>query len=278
MTLAPSLIIGLAVVAQAPAPEPAAPAEPVTAEPVTAEPAPGEAGVPVAPPPAAPPTPAAAPAPVPAPAPAPEAGKPPQFDLGGRSVEPLPPPTAPVDPSTIKVDPWRGRFFFAMRLLMTGPIGGDKPARPTLLALGGGIDFGVRLNNRLGLGLGLSGQTHTQVRMTVPGTTDKAVRNGGVFFFDPLFARVYFLKKRFQPLVELGGGYARVRHPIGGILHGAQIRAGLGFDGWVSSQVTIGFTTVYRLIALHMPQDGITPPHWSIGHALQGALQLGLHW
>ena len=51
-----------------------------------------------------------------------------------------------------------------------------------------------------------------------------------------------------------------------------------GFDGWVSSQVTIGFTTVYRLIALHMPPDGITPASWRVGHALQGALQLGLHW
>ncbi|MCY1068309.1 hypothetical protein OV090_26440 [Nannocystis sp. RBIL2] len=42
--------------------------------------------------------------------------------------------------------------------------------------------------------------------------------------------------------------------------------------------MTIGFTTVYRMIALNMPKDGITPAHWEVGHALQGALQLGLHW
>lgn len=280
MTLAtsPAILIGLAMAAQAQAQEPAAPPpEPVTV-PST------EVGVPVAPPPAAAPpaaqAPAAGPAPAAAPAPAPESGaaRPPTFDWGGRQVEPLPPPPPPVDPATIKVDPWRGRFWFAPRLLLTGPIGGDKPARPTLLTIGGGLDFGVRLSNRWGLGLGLSGQTHTSIRATIPGTTDKTIRNGGMFFFDPLFVRMYFLKKRFQPLIEFGAGYARARMPLGDIHHGAQIRAGIGFDGWVSSQVTIGFTTVYRMIALSMPQDGITPAHWSIGHALQGALQLGFHW
>ena len=166
----------------------------------------------------------------------------------------------------------------ALQLTITGPIGGDRPARPTLLTVGGGADLGFRLNNRYGFGMGLTGQTHTSVRASVPGSTDKVVRRGGMLFWDPLFVRVFFLKKRFQPLLELGVGYARANMPLGGFIHGTQVRAGLGFDGWVTQQVTIGFTSVYRMIALHVPQDGITLARWELGHALQGALQLGLHW
>ena len=216
--------------------------------------------------------------PQPAPAPGPAVQAPGGFDLGGRQVDPLPPPPPPVDPARIRMDPWRGRFWLAPRLLITGPIGGEKPARPTLLTIGGGLDFGIRINNRFGIGTGISGQTHTSIRTTVPGTVDKTIRNGSALFYDVAFVRLYFLKKRFQPLIEAGGGLARINMPLGERLFGAQVRAAVGFDAWVTSQVTLGFTTVYRMIALHLPQDGITPPHWSIGHAMQGALQLGLHW
>lgn len=279
-------------VAQAQAPAQTAPATeaPVSAPPPT--PAPAEVGVPVAPPPAA-----AAPAETPTPVPAPEAtppvaapaappAQPSQpappsgtgFDWGGRSVQPLPPPPGPADPRRIKRDPWRGRFWLSPRLSITGPIGGDKPARPSLLTLGGGADFGVRLSNRFGLGMGISGQTHQSARLTVPGTTDRTIKYGGALFWDALFLRVYFLKKRFQPLIEIGGGLARINMPQGGRLLGPQLRAGVGFDGWVSSNVTIGFTTVYRLIAVKVPADGIVPAKWVAGHGLQGVLQLGLHW
>ncbi|MDC0720041.1 hypothetical protein [Nannocystis bainbridge] len=273
--------------ATAPATTPATETAPVPAPPPASEtvatpsatpeagvsvPPPSSAPPPVAPPVTAPPTPGA-----PAGAP-PTADAAPSFDWGGRQVEPLPAPPTPADPAKIKRDSWRGRYWIAPRLLISGPIGGDKPARPTLLTIGGGFDFGVRINNRLGVGMGMSGQTHTSVRTTLPGTTDKTIKNGGMFFWDPVFVRVYFMKKRFQPLMEFGVGYARAKMPLGDVLHGAQIRAGLGFDAWVSQQVTIGFTTVYRMIALHMPKDGITPSRWEVGHALQGALQLGLHW
>lgn len=271
--------------AQEPAPAPPAAPAPET---VAAPAAPAESGVPV-PPPSATPPPVSAPttaSPTPPPPmtapPGPAGATPPaaapSFDWGGRQVEPLPAPPAPADPSKIRRDSWRGRFWIAPRLTITGPIGGDKPARPTLLTIGGGFDFGVRLNNWIGLGMGLSGQTHTSVRMSLPGSTDKTIKNGGMLFFDPVFVRLYFLKKRFQPLLEFGVGYARAKMPIGDPLHGAQIRAGVGFDAWVSNQVTIGFTTVYRMIALNMPRDGVSAPHWEVGHALQGVLQLGLHW
>jgi hypothetical protein len=269
--------------APAPAPEPAPESAP--APEATAPAGHEEVGVQVLPPATTPPPvdapPVAPPSAPPAPAHAdagPAAAKPPGFDWGGRQVEPLPPPPAPADPGQIRRDAWRGRFWLAPRLLLTGPIGGDKPARPTLLTIGGGLDFGVRINNRLGVGMGLSGQTHTSVRATIPGTTDKTIKTGGMLFYDPAFLRVYFLKKRFQPLLELGVGYARAKMPLGGVFHGAQVRAGVGFDAWIASQVTLGFTTVYRMIALRMPRDGIVGPRWEVGHALQGALQFGLHW
>ncbi|MCY1068308.1 hypothetical protein OV090_26435 [Nannocystis sp. RBIL2] len=221
--------------APAPAAAPAAPAPAAPAPETVATPsATPEAGVPV-PPPSATPPPVAPPVSVP-PTPAPSTaaasatpstpGAAPSFDWGGRQVEPLPAPPTPADPAKIRRDSWRGRFWIAPRLLITGPIGGDKPARPTLLTIGGGFDFGVRLNNRFGFGMGLSGQTHTSIRTTLPGTTDKTIKNGGMFFFDPVFVRVYFLKKRFQPLLEFGVGYARAKMPLGDVLHGAQIRAG----------------------------------------------------
>lgn len=268
--------------------------EPAPEAPVSAPAPPPEGGVPVAPPPTSPPV-TAQPQPLPPPSqpayPAPMAQPmaqpttpagpqpaPGAFDMGGRQVEPLPPPPPAADPTRIKVDSWRGRYWLAPRLLITGPIGGDKPARPTLLTVGGGLDLGFRFSNRLGIGTGLSGQTHTSIRATIPGTVDKTIRNGSALFYDVAFLRLYFLKKRFQPLIEIGGGLARIKMPLGDRLFGAQVRAGVGFDAWISSQVTLGFTGVYRLIALHMPQDGISPPHWAVGHAMQGALQLGLHW
>lgn len=280
MTLCVAGLVGSQVAAaQEPAP---APEVPVATPPPPSGPA--ETGVAVAPPPVSAPQPAQ-PGSTPAPAATPPAATAPgapapagAFDWGGRQVEPLPPAPEPADPQRIRTDAWRGRYWLAPRLTITGPIGGDTPARPTLLTVGGGVDFGVRANNRFGVGMGLSGQIHTSVRTTSPGTIDKVIQNGGAFFWDALFLRVYFLKKRFQPLLEVGGGLARVTHPIEGKLYGAQLRAGAGFDAWVSGQVTLGFTTVYRLIALHLPQDGITPASWSVGHALQGVLQVGLHW
>lgn len=267
-------LAGSAATSVARAQEPVEGGVPVAAPPAEVAPVPTQPTPPgEAPPVEAPPV-ASPPVTQPTPTPAPPGA----FDLGGRQIDPLPPPPPPVDPARIKMDPWRGRFWLAPRLLITGPLGGEKPARPTLLTIGGGVDLGLRINNRFGVGMGLSGQTHTSIRMTIPGTVDKTIRTGSALFYDAAFVRVYFLKKRFQPLVEAGVGLARIRMPLGEKLYGAQVRAGVGFDAWVSSSVTLGFTTVYRMIALHMPQDGISAAHWEIGHALQGALQLGMHW
>ena len=168
----------------------------------------------------------------------------------------------------------------ALRMGITGPIAGQHPSAPSVLALGAGGDFGWRVGNVLGLGMGLSGQTHNLVLLEVidgnTGQTSKRTYKGQMLYWDALFARVHLpLKRRFQPYAELGLGLARLAHAQGGKSYGPQVRAALGLEGWVSANVTLGVASTYRLNALrHVPgRDGVV-----VGHALQGTLELGVHW
>jgi len=204
----------------------------------------------------------------------------PGFDFGGTSLAPLPPPPAPIDPAKIRRQPWRGRYWVALRMSITGPVAGIHPAAPSVLALGGGADVGWRVGNVLGLGMGLSGQTHNlrllESKDLNTGLEGKRTYKGQMLYWDALFARVHLpLKRRFQPYVEAGIGLARLAHAAGGRSYGPQVRAALGLEGWVSSNVTLGFAGTYRLNALnHVPErEG-----WVIGHAMQGTFELGLHW
>lgn len=225
---------------------------------------------------AAPPAPYAAPGAVAAP----RAG----FDLGGQSVTPLPAPPKPLDPAKIRRQPWRGRYWLSFRMLLSGPLAGETPARPGVLSVGGGGDFGWRVNNVLGLGTGLSGQFHGRTETREIGTQDTKRINNGMLYWDALFARVFLpLRRRFQPYLEVGGGLARLKyHAVGasGVpeatnYYGGQVRAALGFEGWVSTNVTLGLSALYRLNAF---RD--LPGHagWTIGHGMQGAIELGFHW
>ncbi|HEY0139156.1 MAG TPA: hypothetical protein VGB85_33945, partial [Nannocystis sp.] len=234
-----ALVAGPAL-AQAPAvPPPTAPITPATPGSEVVE------AVPVSPPaetvpaaaPATAPAPAAAPAPA-TPAPTPYAGpgttppltappgsaapRPyvapgsdpaarPGFDFGGQALAPLPPPPAALDPGKIRRQPWRGRWWLALRMSVTGPVAGEHPAAPSVLALGGGADFGWRVGNVLGLGMGLSGQTHNLKLLESldlnTGLEGKRTYKGQMLYWDALFARVHLpLKKRFQPYVEAGIG------------------------------------------------------------------------
>ena len=204
----------------------------------------------------------------------------PGFDFGGTSLSPLPPPPAPIDPAKIRRQPWRGRYWLALRMSITGPVAGVHPAAPSVLALGGGADVGWRIGNVLGLGMGLSGQTHNlrllESKDLNTGIEGKRTYKGQMLYWDALFARVHLpLKRRFQPYVEAGVGLARLAHAAGGRSYGPQVRAALGLEGWVSNNLTLGFAGTYRLNALnHVPErEG-----WVIGHAMQGTFELGLHW
>ena len=132
----------------------------------------------------------------------------------------------------------------------------------------------------LGLGMGLSGNIHNRVRLTQidPETGNSFVqtKNGRMLYWDALFARIHLpLKKRFQPYAEIGGGLARLARGEGGRSFGAQMRAALGLEGWVSETVTIGFSAMYRLNAL---PDTTSGKGWVVGHAMQGVFEIGFHW
>lgn len=281
--------------ATSPAPPPAVASEAVPGEIVPAPPGetvpatPGET-VPTPPPPATPaPTPYAGAAPpltappgastpTPPVAPGSPAARPPGFDFGGQSMAPLPPPPAALDPATIRRQPWRGRWWMSLRAGITGPIAGHHPSAPSVLSLGAGADVGWRVGNVLGLGMGLSGQIHNRVLVIdyVDGVKASVPHEGRMLYWDALFMRLHLpLKSRFQPYSELGIGLARLAGPQGERNFGPQVRASLGFDGWVSANVTLGFATTYRLNALNkIPnREG-----WVVGHALQGTFELGLHW
>lgn len=278
--------------APATAPPPAAPTPAATAPAPATAPATSEAPAPVYAPPSAPsetlpatpaPTPYAGTQPTaPAPGAYPTPGAPPQpapsgFDFGGQSLTPLPPPPARLDPARINPQPWRGRYWFGARLLVTGPLGGEVPARPNLLTISGGADFGVRIHNILGLGMGLSGHAQNRVRATVMelGGNEKRVLTATALYWDALFARIYApVRKRFQPYVDVGGGLSRVDRAIEGRVYGAQMRLGLGFDGWITRNVTLGVAGVYRLNALNDRAAG----RWIVGHAMHGVVELGFHW
>jgi hypothetical protein len=263
------------------APTPAPPAETVSTPAPPAETLPTPAPTPYAgaTPAPAPFTSGAAKSPAPYPTPGAPPSKPTGFDLGGQQMTPLPPPPPPLDASRIRHEPWRGRWWIGLRAGITGPIGGDVPARPNLLTLGGGFDVGWRINNVIGLGMGLSGAIHNRVVVALdPGDPLKTQLTGRMLYWDALFARFHLpVKRRFQPYIEAGGGLARLaRADIGasGKSFGGQLRGAIGFDGWVSRTITIGVSAVYRLNALRDPVGG----GWSVGHALQGIVELGLHW
>lgn len=272
-TAGPSEALPVAEPVTTPAPTPAE-TLPEPTPPVRSNPAPAPyAGQspPLAPPPGSAP---------PQPYPTPGATEPRPMDLGGMAVVPLPPPPPSLDPRTIRRQPWRGRYWMSLRLGITGPIGGERPAAPSVLSLLGGADVGWRVGNVLGLGMGLSGNIHNRVRLTLTdpetGNLYAQTNNGRMLYWDALFARVHLpLKKRFQPYVELGGGLARLGRGEGGRSYGAQMRAALGVEGWVSNTITMGFSGLYRLHAIHDVQGG---KGWIVGHAMQGVFEIGLHW
>jgi len=263
-----------------PAPATPAPVAPTDTAPVYAPPpTPGET-LPTTPAP----TPYTGPAPTPAappnayPSPGAPQSPPPGFDMGGQSLTPLPPPPAPLDASRIRLQPWRGRYWLGFRLMVTGPAGGEVPARPNTLTLSGGADFGVRLGNVLGVGMGLSGHIQNRIIATVDvyGVPERRTLTGRMLYWDALFVRLHApLKTRFQPFIEVGGGLARLsRAEDNAKIHGAQTRLGVGIEGWVSRGVTLGVSGVYRMSAL----NDKAASRWIVGHAVHGVIELGFHW
>jgi hypothetical protein len=201
-------------------------------------------------------------------------GPTPTAAAGGQGYVPLPAPPPPEDPDSIEREPWRGRFWIDMRIDVTAPLAGDPPAEGNVVSGGGTLGFGWRITNWVGLTLGISQLVHDAEDVPVldPYGNRVLVREYGYLtVFDFLVGRFFLpVKGRFQPFVETGGGGALRLPPS----HdedesfGWQVRGGLGFDGWVGRNFTLGVVAAYRLVGL----EG------TLGHALQVGGGAGAHW
>ncbi len=193
-------------------------------------------------------------------------------------MEPLPPPPPPEDVSRLRTGPWRGRFWLGMRLSVGGPVGGLPPARGNVVAMGGGVDFGIRINNWLGVGTAMSGQIHDYKTYAIAGSAYIEGYYGNLFLWDIAFVRAFVpLAGRVQPYLDLGVGLTSYNRPFGGYQIGGHMRSGVGVDLWLTPNLTLGTGLSYRFLGLELRKyDGTLS--YSAGHILQGIFELGLHW
>ncbi len=191
------------------------------------------------------------------------------YAVGSGPIAPLPPPPPPVPVSAIPKLEWRGVIWASVRLTVTGPLGGSYPARAGVVALGGAVEGGWRINQIAALGFGVARQPHEQLRQSSFDQT--VILRGTMSNWDVAFLRLFApVRGRVDPFVDVGGGMAFLeparegeRLDIGGTL-----RASLGFDAWIAKNLTIGASGLYR--AAFMGD--------SIGHSVQGAIDLSVHW
>jgi hypothetical protein len=213
----------------------------------------------------------APPAPTPAQPPDPKA-RPSEgvYAVGSSGVAPLPPAPPPVDPKTIQRGGWRGVGWLSLRVLASGPIYGTPPGRPTVISLGGGAEGGWRIRQWIGIGAGFTRQPHELYRQDLPDAPAVLTRRGYMTAWDIAFVRLYApVRGRVDPFIDVGGGMtffdpARERASVAG----GTVRASVGFDAWITRQLTLGVTGIYRVNFVDE----------SIGHAWQAAIELGVHW
>jgi hypothetical protein len=190
--------------------------------------------------------------------------------VGSSGVAPLPPPPPPVPPSTISRGRWSGVGWLSVRLLVSGPIAGDTPARPTVISLGGGAEGGWRIRQWIALGSGFARQPHEVYREDIPDAPAIINYRGYLSTWDVGFLRLYApVRGRVDPFVDVGGGLAffdpaRDRP----VLVGATVRASVGFEAWIARNLTLAVTGIYRGNFVDR----------TIGHSWQAALGFGIHW
>ncbi|HVH98812.1 MAG TPA: hypothetical protein VM869_08880 [Enhygromyxa sp.] len=190
--------------------------------------------------------------------------------VGSSGIAPLPPPPPPVSPETISRGRWSGVGWLSVRLLVAGPIAGDSPARPTVIALGGGAEGGWRIRQWIGLGTSFTRQPHEVYREDVPDAPATITFRGYMSAWDIAFVRLFApVRGRVDPFVDIGGGLAFFEpardRPTS---MGGSVRASVGFEAWIARNLTLGISGVYRA---NFVDD-------TVGHAWQGALDFGVHW
>ncbi len=192
------------------------------------------------------------------------------YAVGSGAVAPLPPPPPPVSPSAIPRLDWRGVGWLAVRLAFTGPIGGEIPARTTVVSFGGGLEGGWRINQMVGIGTGFTRQPHEISRQEVESIPAVIVQRGYMTAWDIAFVRVFApVRGRVDPYIDLGGGLAFLDPALERTSKlGGTARASLGFDAWLTKNLTLGLAGIYRL---NVVED-------TLGHSLQGVIELAVHW
>lgn len=190
--------------------------------------------------------------------------------VGSSGIAPLPAPPPPVPISSIAQGRWSGVGWLAVRLLGTGPIAGDTPARPTVIALGGAVEGGWRIRQWIALGAGFTRAPHEVYRQFVPDAEGSFQYRGYLSTWDVGFLRLYApVRGRVDPYLDFGGGLAfydpaRDRPTI----LGGSVRASVGVEFWIARNLTLGLAGLYRA---QVVDD-------SVGHAWQAGLDFGVHW
>lgn len=190
--------------------------------------------------------------------------------VGSSGVAPLPPPPPPVPPHTIARGRWSGVGWIAVRLVVSGPIAGVAPARPTVISLGGGAEGGWRIRQWIALGAAFTRQPHEVYREQIPDAPAMIVHRGYMSAWDIAFLRVYApVRGRVDPFLDVGGGLAFFdparERPV---WLGGSVRASVGFEAWIARNLTLGLSGLYRANFLEE----------TVGHAWQAAIDFGIHW
>ena len=190
--------------------------------------------------------------------------------VGSSAIAPLPPAPPPVSPTAIPTGSWRGQGWISLRLHVAGPIAGAPPARRTVIGLGGSAEAGWRARQWLAIGAGFARLPHEVYRQDLPEIPATVTTRGYMSLWDVAFMRLYApVRGRVDPFIDVGGGLsfydpARERPA----LLGASVRASAGFEAWVSRQMTLGLSGLYRATFIER----------TIGHGWQVAIGVGIHW
>jgi hypothetical protein len=192
------------------------------------------------------------------------------YAVGSSGIAPLPAPPPPVSPETISRGRWSGVGWLSVRLVVTGPIAGDSPARPTVVALGGGAEGGWRIRQWIGLGTSFTRQPHEVYREDIPDAPAVVTFRGYMSAWDIAFVRLFApVRGRVDPFIDVGGGLAFFEpardRPT---LLGGTVRASVGFEAWVARNLTLGLSGLYRA---NFVDD-------TVGHGWQAAVDFGVHW
>lgn len=190
-----------------------------------------------------------------------------------RRQTPLPPPPDPVDPSRLDKGPWRGHGWVTLRIDVVAPVGGQRPARGSIVSAAGGIWAGYRIRNYVGVFGGVTTFLHDRetTTQTDPQTGEvfESTTFGRLTLVDLAVVRLWWpTRGRVQPFIDVGGFVGGYRSPLSDSDSVGGGRFGAGLDVWLGPTFSLNFGVDERLIAI---KD-------SIGHTLQAGFGAALHW